>query len=225
MAVFMFGRGTPVKTDPVFSANSWEQIIKVCQKNEVPDSWKIGDYKNMTINGKEYLVAIIDKNHDVYSDGTGTAPLTLQLVDRYETRYQYGNVYTNRGGWVGSDMRNTHLPAIMSLMPSEVQSGIREVNKLTGAGGLSSTINITADKLFLLSVVEVSGSNSYTPLGEGFQYPYYTETFRRIKSGASWWLRSPCDENDTTFCEIRSEGQVSFTYPNGTNGVSFAFCF
>lgn len=52
MAVFLFGRGKPVKIDPVLSGNSWEQIAKACQMNEVPDTWEIGDYKNVNANLK-----------------------------------------------------------------------------------------------------------------------------------------------------------------------------
>ena len=230
MAVFMFGRGASVAPlDPVFSANSWERIIKTCQTNEVPDTWEIGDYKNMTINGEEYLVAIIGKNHDVYSDGTGTAPLTLQLVNCYGTSYPLGSTQSNRIGWRDSDMRITHLPTVMGLMPSEVQAAVREVNKKTSAGGRSSTIITTADKLFLLAEVEVLGGTTYSANGEGSRYAYYSEAVRRIKNNpdnpTSWWLRSPNDENDLTFCEIRSEGNGATSYPNNASGVSFAFCF
>lgn len=228
MAVFLFGRGKPVKIDPVLSGNSWEQIAKACQMNEVPDTWEIGDYKNMTIDGDEYLVTIIGKNHDTYSDGTGTAPLTFQLKDCYKTDYRFDDARSNRSGWRDSEIRTVTLPALMALMPSEIQPYIREVNKMTSAGGLSSTIITTADKLFLLSEVEAVGS-IYSAPGEGSRYPYYLETIRRIKNQpvnpAYWWLRSPNDENDVTICQVRSEGQGATGYADSTSGISFAFCF
>lgn len=228
MAVFLFGRGTPVKTNPVLSANSWEQIAKACQRNEVPDTWEIGDYKNMTIDGEEYLVTIIGKNHDTYSDGTGTAPLTFQLKDCYKTSYRYDDARSNRSGWRDSEIRTVTLPALMALMPSEIQPYIREVNKKTSAGGLSSTIITTADKLFLLAEDEAVG-RIYSAPGEGSRYPYYLETIRRIKNQpvypAYWLLRSPNDENDVTVCEVRSEGNAATNYADSTSGISFAFCF
>ena len=54
-------------------------------------------------------------------------------------------------------------------MPTEVQNGIREVNQMTSAGSQSATINTTADKLFLLSEIEIFGSVSYSKSGEGTQ--------------------------------------------------------
>ena len=61
---------------------------------------------------------------------------------------------TNVGGWKDSEMRNTHLPSVLLLMPPEVQAGIRNVNKLTSAGNKSSEIVTTSDGLFLLSEEE-----------------------------------------------------------------------
>lgn len=146
--------------DPVFANNTWAKIIKACQNKEVPETWVVGNQKAMTINGADYLIDIIGKNHDNYSDGSGKAPLTFQLHDCYGTQYAMNSSGTNRGGWKSCAMRSTHLPAILALMPTEVQNGIREVNKLTSAGSKSATINTTADKLFLLSEIEIFGSVS-----------------------------------------------------------------
>lgn len=230
MAVFIFGRGTPNKVNPVFSENSWEQIIKACQMNKVPDSWEVGNYKNMTIGDQEYLIAIIGKKHDTYSDGTGMAPLTLNLVDCYKTGYRIHSGDRNTIGWANCEMRTTTLPTLMALMPTEVQSGIREVNKKTTIGGGEATINITADKLFLLARDEVfaTGGTS-TTAGEGSLYPYYSDTNRRIKKRASaagaWWLRSPSPNNITSYYWVNGSGSENAAYPSGSYGVSFAFCF
>ena len=229
MAVFLFGRGAPTTIDPVFSSNSWKQIVKACQMNKVPDTWEVGDYKNMTINGEEYLVVIIGKNHDAYSDGTGTAPLTMQLLDIYETAYRFASTNSNRSGWENSEMRITHLPAIMALMPSEVRDGIREISKKTSAGGRSETIITTADKLFLLAETEAQAASTYSAAGEGTLYSYYSDTMRRVKArsgyGYSWWLRSPNEDNEFTFCEVSPTGSGTVNTANNTSGVSFAFCF
>lgn len=63
--------------DPVFANNTWEQIIAACHNNEVPETWKVADQKTMAIGGVDYLIDIIGKNHDDYSDGSGKAPLTF----------------------------------------------------------------------------------------------------------------------------------------------------
>lgn len=215
--------------DPVFANNTWEQIIEACHNNAVPDTWKVADHKPMTINGADYQIDIIGKNHDDYSDGSGKAPLTFQMHDCYVTKYAMNSSDTNSGGWTSCAMRSKHLPAILALMPTEVQNGIREVNKLTSAGNQSSTINTTADKLFLLSEIEVFGSIKYSKSGEGTQYDYYKAGNSRVKnyngSADAWWGRSPRDNNSTYFCFVYSDGTASFTSASYSLGGAFCFCF
>ena len=66
--------------DSVFANNTWKQIIEACHNNAVPDTWNVADQKPMTINGVDYQIDIIGKNHDTYASG-GKAPLTFQLHD------------------------------------------------------------------------------------------------------------------------------------------------
>ena len=214
--------------DPVFANNTWEQIIDACHNNAVPDTWKVADHKPMTINGVDYQIDIIGKNHDTYTAG-GTVPLTFQMHDCYAYEKQMNSSDTNIGGWTDCAMRNTHLPAILALMPTEVQNGIREVNKLTSAGNQSDVINTTADKLFLLSEIEVFGSVTYSIDGEGTQYDYYMYEGNRKKrySGYTWdwWERSPCDIDTMYFCSVDVYGSANYNDANGPFGVAFAFCF
>lgn len=208
-----------------FADNTWEQIIEVCQKKIVPPSWKVGDQKPMPIGGAEYLIDIIGINHDDYSDGSGKAPFTFQLHDCYGTTYAMNSSRTNKGGWTSCAMRQTHLPAILALMPTEVKNSIREVNKLTSAGDQSATINTTADKLFLLSEIEIFGSIAHSYSGEGTQYDYYKAGNSRAKGGAgSWWERSPSASDSTHFCFVL-RGDASGSNADYATGVAFAFCF
>lgn len=213
--------------DPVFANNTWEQIIEACHNNEVPDTWKVADQKPMTINGVDYQIDIIGKNHDTYASG-GKAPLTFQLHDCYGEIKNMNSSNTNSGGWTSCAMRSTHLPAILALMPTEVQNGIREVNKLTSAGNQSATINTTADKLFLLSEVEIFGRSTYSKSGEGAQYDYYKAGNSHVKSyngnAYIWWERSPYGSNSTNFCIVNSYG-ASYNIAHSARGAAFAFCF
>lgn len=213
--------------DPVFANNTWEQIIEACHNSAVPDAWKVADQKPMTINGVDYLIDIIGKNHDDYSDGSGKAPLTFQLHDCYKKKYKMNGSDTNVVGWIGCDMRNTHLPAILALMPAAVQNGIRKVKKRTSYGNQSSTISTTADKLFLLSEIEVYGSTTYSFSGEGAQYDYYKMN-GAIKylngTNTPWWTRSPAYDNAREFCCARAVG-IGTASAHTLNGVPFAFCF
>lgn len=213
--------------DPVFSNNTWEQIIAACHNNEVPDTWKVADHKPMTINGVDYQIDIIGKNHDTYASGGGKAPLTFQLHDCYGVKYAMNISDTNVGGWTSCAMRQTHLPAILAKMPTEVRNGIREVHKLTSAGNQSATINTTADKLFLLSEIEIFGSVIYSKSGEGTQYDYYKAGNSRTKkfngSVYYWLTRSPF--SSALFCVAGTNGLATNGDASSKFGVAFAFCF
>ena len=211
-----------------FADNDWASIIAACHSGSVPSTWVVGNSKTMTINGASYQVDIIGKNHDTYASG-GKAPLTFQLHDCYGETKNMNSSNTNSGGWTSCDMRSTHLPAILALLPTEVQNGIREVNKLTSAGSQSATINTTADKLFLLSEVEIFGSTSYSAAGEGTQYDYYKAGNSKVKkrngSAADWWERSPNASISTDFCLVNSYGDADYNYASTARGVAFGFCF
>lgn len=217
-----------VSYDPVFSNNEWSAIIEACQSDNVPETWVVGDHKNMIINGKSYQIDIIGKNHDTYATG-GTVPLTFQMHDLYNQTYVMNLSSTNYGGWKNSVMRTTYLPTILALMPTEVQNGIREVNKLTSAGEQSATINTTADKLFLLSEVEVFGSAIYSFYGEGTQYDYYKAGNSKVKKNergyaSQWWERSPINDY-SSFCVVLNVGIASNSDAFSGSDVAFGFCF
>ena len=213
----------------IFGDNSWATIVESCKNREVPDTWVVGNSKTMLINGTEYQIDIIGKGHDDYADGSGKAPLTFQLHDCYAAVNRMNSSNTNVGGWTSCAMRQTHLPAILSQMPTEVQNGIREVNKLTSAGSQSSTINTTADKLFLLSEIEIFGSVSYSKSGEGTQYDYYKAGNSKVKnyngSAYFWWERSPRGSGSTRFCYVISGGDAFYDSASYAYGVAFGFCF
>lgn len=224
-----------------FSDNSWADIILACQTKQVPDTWKVGDSCSMTINGKTYQIDIIGKNHDDYADGSGKAPLTFMLHTSYATlAYMYSSQSINY--WTESWMRNTNLPNIMEKMPDEVQTGIREVTKITGAGFGSANTTTSSEKLFLLSGKEVMDdrSGNQTP-GEGTQYEYFKSDIdnrcnaKVPSNGSHWWLRSPVRNAGGTsdyydfiaMYKNINTSEADYALAEGTEkyGVSFAFCF
>ena len=211
-----------------FADNDWAAIIDACHKNQVPDTWVVGNQKTMTIDGTDYAIDIIGKNHDTYAAG-GKAPLTFQLHDLDGDTKVMNSSGTNVGGWTSCTMRQTHLPATLALMPTEVQNGIREVNKLTSAGGDSDTINTTADKLFLLSEIEIFGSVSYSKRGEGTQYAYYKAGNSTVKEFIGrpygWWARSPTAGFSEAFCMVDIDGSATVAAASDSSYAAFGFCF
>lgn len=219
---------TAISYESNFADNTWDAIIKACHSGNVPDTWVAGDNKTMTIDGVNYQVDIVGKNHDTYTAG-GIAPLTFGLHDCYGTKYPMNSSGTNSTGWDGSKMRTETLTAILAKMPVNIQNGIRSINKLTATSGSSSTIKTASDKLFTFSEMEVYGNAAYSHSGEGKQYDYYKAGNSKVKKVGStaswWWLRSPRRDRGNGFCAVRTSGSVSGFSASDSGGVCFGFCF
>lgn len=214
--------------DPVFANNTWEQIAEACSTRQVPDTWVVGDQKTMTIDSTSYSVAIIGKSHDYYSDESGKAPLTFQLVGAYQSTGQMNGHNTNTGGWENCKMRSEKLPTILSHLPTEVQNSIKEIKKRTGTASGTTTV-VSNDKLFLLSEKEVFNTTNQSVDNEGTQYEYYKTAKNRIKtcdgSTQRWWLRSPRKSSSAEFCYVTPEGLLAYSIADNPWYISFAFCF
>ncbi len=203
-----------------FAENTWENIIKACQNNSVPESWNVGDTKAMTIAGKEYQIRVIGKNHDTYTAG-GRAPLTFQIAEVCGSAAMNAT-QTNTTGWSGSQMRTVTMPEILAAMP--VKDAIKAVNKET-LNGTRDGLETTSDKLFLLSEVEVNGSVYFSNnFAEGSRYAFYTCLESQIMN-ASYWLRGPGKNNAIGFTQINSSGYMANGSAECACGVVFGFCF
>lgn len=204
--------------DPVFANYTWEQIIEACQANEVPDTW-VADgtcYKDMEINGTNYRIDIIGKNHDTYAAG-GTAPLTFQL-SQIPVSLRMNPSATVSGGWGASTMRSTEMPQLKNQLPADVRNAIRMVSKQSNGVW-------TQDDLFLLSSPEVFGGGG----DSGEQYAFYQAGNSKIKGywydpsiTAPWWLR---DYAGSQFQAVDDDGTLTARSPTSYTGTVYAFCF
>ena len=214
-----------IMIDPVFGNNSWAAIIKACQEKQVPDTWKVGDSCNMTINNKTYAIDIIGKNHDDYADGSGKAPLTFQMHTTYATQYKMNGAERNDCGWVNCLVRTYNaFPKLKEVMPAEVVAALKAVTKKTTAGDASSSIDTTSDTLFLLSEIEVQGTRTHSYAGEGTQYAYYQTAANRKKNRA-WYLRSPRISSTSCFCRTGWNGEADWSVASEVDGIAAAWCF
>lgn len=216
--------------DPVFANNDWTAIIAACRRKRVPDTWAVGDRKSMDIGGAAYTIDIIGKNHDSYADGSGLAPLTLQMHECDGMFYKMDTSGLNTAGWKESYIRSTVMPALLEKLPGEVKAAVREVSKQTGAGDAVSAIDTTADKLFLPSLIEITGAVGESTPGEGTQYPYYETLANRKKkipygTEAMWWTRSPTLTSAGYYMCINEGGSAQTRSPTSSTHVSAAWCF
>lgn len=131
---------------------------------------------------------------------------------------------TNETSWKDSKMRTVHIPRLMRLLPKGLTEHIVPVVKKTSAGGRSSKIITTEDKLFMFSEVEVYGKNDLSFEGEGEQYELFKSAeYRKLLKNYPW-LRSPYYSDSNFFCYVCYGGHGSRFNANDSIGVAFGFC-
>ena len=151
-------------------------------------------------------------------------------------------------------MRTSTMATLLTQLPSDLQSVIKQVNKKATAGSKSTTITASSDKLFLFALAELASktglenstsnlikNNAATYEQEGTQYEYFKNTVgdadlwkacpalvKKLSNGGdsanTWWLRSPPVTGITNFWCVISSGDVSIDPASRTYGVSFGFC-
>lgn len=221
----------PFVVGATLEATSWDNIAAVSKFGQAPNYWKVGDKKNITVNGVTYAAQIIGFDHDTLTtaDGSRTkAGITFQLVDCLNTTYSMNGSNTNVNGWRGSTMRTSTMATLLNQLSSDLKSVLKFVNKVTSVGNSSSGLETTSDKLFLLSEIEVFGATQYSYAGEGKQYEYYTagnSTIKKVNGSAiDWWERSPSSGYTNAFCYVNNNGSAGNGSASNSNGVSFGFC-
>ena len=111
-------------------------------------------------NGQTLEYKIIGINHDDLADGSGKAGLTF-LTTSTTINSRMNTENSNAGGWERSELRQKmNSGEIWNLMPSDFQSKIKSVKKLTnnvggGDENKNAAVTATSDRLFLLSYSEI----------------------------------------------------------------------
>lgn len=228
---------TLLSTDFSFEKASWSDIAALSESGSADKYFSVGDEKTISLTtGEQVTLVILGFDHDDLTGG-GKAGMTIGMKNLLATTYRMNATATNEGGWDESEMRTSTMATLLSQLPSDLQGVIKQVNKKATAGGASTSITTSADKLWLLAEVEVDGTTSAGYADEGEQYEYWktvkdgTVAADRIKylsngSGSAnhWWLRSPSVSTSTNFRGFDSTGGVYYDYAYATCGVSFGFC-
>lgn len=222
--------GLPI-IDDVFANNTWQNISYAARNNLIPETWQVGDTKDIVVNDETLTLAIMDFNHDDRADGSGKAGITMGMTQCMADGRQMNSTDTNVNSFSGSAMYDYLVNTVLAGFPEDLLPYVVPVNKKTSAGNKSSSILTEAMSIWLFSEIEVFGTTTYSVAGEGSQYPYFATTENRIKklsngTGAAsyWWERSPYQAYPSAFCSVASGGTPSFNYSSGSIGVCFGFC-
>ena len=154
----------PFVVGATLEATSWDNIAAVSKFGQAPNYWKVGDKKNITVNGVTYAAQIIGFDHDTLTtaDGSRTkAGITFQLVDCLKTTYSMNGSNTNVNGWRGSTMRTSTMATLLNQLSSDLKSVLKFVNKVTSVGNNSSGLETTSDKLFLLKFLQMANKSDH----------------------------------------------------------------
>ena len=226
-----------LSTDFSFEKASWSDIAALSESGSADKYFSVGDEKTISLTtGEQVTLVILGFDHDDLTGG-GKAGMTIGMKNLLATTYRMNATATNEGGWDESEMRTSTMATLLSQLPSDLQGVIKQVNKKATAGGASTSITTSADKLWLLAEVEVDGTTSAGYADEGEQYEYWktvkdgTVAADRIKylsngsgSANAWWLRSPSVSYSTNFRIFLSTGSVNGYDAYSSRGVSFGFC-
>lgn len=170
-----------------------------------PGTLKVGDEIAETLkDGREVVFVVMD-------DGV----IGLKNLLGYHCM---NKDWTNKGGWLASDMRRWLNSKVLALLPDELLAAIK-----------SRKFGDEEDKLWLFSEVEIFGEHIWGAGDEGDkQFEYFKDRRNRIKTdedGAAnwWWERSPIGSNSVNFCSVNSYGDASNNVASNTYGVCFGF--
>ena len=205
------------------------------------DAWTTWSVK--LTNGKTLTYRIIGIDHDDLADGSGKAGLTF-LTTSTNISSRMNATMTNSGGWEKSGLRaKMNSGEIWNLMPSDFQSKVKPVRKLTnnvggGDENKNAAVTATADKLFLLSYSEIVPTSHWASgypwtSSEGTQYEAFkgkvTNNYGAnyaIAIGGNWWLRSVQLVLSNSFFSIGTDGQTgNFGISTNSCCVCPAWCF
>ena len=216
--------------DKPWEEMTWGEVIAATKTDKYKE-FEIGAMKELDL-GTEGIVhmQIVGIDVDDLADGSGKAPLTFISHELLKTSHKMNSSNTNVGGWMQSSMRSWLRNTVMSLIPVDVASEIKEVSKYTYQYDTSQNNRKITETVWIPSKREVNFSGAYESLG-----PVYSEVFsdaeHRIKMktegtiAMAWWLRSTHTTTDKkSFAEVSASGSASTLTASNSQGVALGFC-
>lgn len=212
------------------SSLTWSQVIAIANSGEdLSTFFAVGDEHELILTTGELVTAVVgDFNHNIITGTSNKAAIAFTFKNCLNTTYPINSHNTNSGGWNGSAMRHTQMPAILNTFPAELiaDGAIKYVDVLASAGSSSTSFVTSSDRLRLHSIVELGLSYSYAVSGEGTKYAYYTSG-NRVKTvgGAAsiYWTRSSHTSNSYRFCCVSASGSASDNTASNSLGVACGF--
>lgn len=172
--------------------------------------------KDITLaDGTVVQAHLVGVYHDPRTNNSGNAGMSF-IITAPISESSMNDTATNSGGWDASAVRKEVNENFFSSLPEDLQKYIVKVRKQTnntGQTGSADAVTVSEDKIWALSVVELTGTlegdEGYAEVlnAEGSQYALLSnaglreDIEKKIASSSSlnWWLRSPNPETQTQF--------------------------
>lgn len=244
--------------DPVLNNNDWATIRQVSDNGQGTNYWSIGDRKAETLNGTvgslalngTYYAFIVDFDHNMSKESPNAHTITFQFaksaltggadiafVDGHYGKtgsyaaFRMNTTKTNSGGWTGSYMKKTIMPAFKSACSAALRAVIKPVtiysDNVGGGSNTASNVTASSEEFYLPAEFEVHGARSYANSAEQnyqTQLAYYKagNSKKKYKHNATGtearvWCRSASYGNSTAFCYVSTSGGA------GSTGAYYSF--
>ena len=255
----------PTVSEPVsFETDDWTTIAKAVKSGTYP--YDVGDEKTITvaehINNCSSYSGSSDtykcnsekiKNKDVIVRVANTCACSIgeisetacgfvlefkDILENHNMNYAnssqtYG---TNVGGWPASEMRRYINDVLYNSLPNDLKNVIIDTKVVSSCGSNDSSNFNSNDKMYLLSSMEVYGTNANNDTlssetrqldiykKNGVELYNYTNAKKEYNGTVSkFWLRSAYSRYFDTFYQVDTYGYGSYDTSHYTLGVSPAF--
>ena len=223
-----------------FAEDSWDTIVSAVQAGST-ENYHVGDTKEVDMGTfGTHTIRVANTSTPAECSTAGFSQTACGFVLEFAniiTSRNMNSTNTNAGGWPATLMRTYVNNDIYNALPSELKNGIIDTYVVSGHGKNDPANFTSTDKLYLLSTMEVWGSNpgGYdTATAETRQLDYYKAqgVTTSNKSGAikqyngsnsSWWLHAAISNDSRSFYFVYTSGDWSGTNAFFTYGVAPAF--
>lgn len=215
-------------------ADSWATIAANVANGTATSLYGVGSVKMLEITNDDGTtetipMEIVAHNHDDKADGSGKASLTFIAKNVLSEARKMNDAYATAGGWSAMSLRTWLNGDFLATLPSDLQSALTEVKKLSDGGYNNAEITTSNDKVWIPSVSEVN-SEQTTVVGQGEVYPTFTDSTSRIRTtidgtARAWWIRSANITSYGGWYNIYSSGGWGSVKVNATGiYILIGFC-
>lgn len=240
---------------------TWAQIREISDAGQAANYWSIGDRKAETLNGTvgslalngTYYPFIVDFDHNMSKESPNAHTITFQFAKSALTggadiafvdgsynstgssaAFRMNTTNTNSGGWTGSYMKKTLMPAFKSACSAALRAVIKPVticsDNVGGGSNTASNVTASSEEFYLPAEFEVHGARSYANSAEQnyqTQLAYYKAGNSKVKykhnatgTAAHVWCRSANCNYSTSFCRVSTSGGAASNSAYASLGVA-----